>query len=68
MATATPLSHKMSFDFAIGPIYPNKTMPMVLLKIAIERQVCFYQLNKRGRQNSTGSGDLSYTIMSQGES
>ena len=51
-------------------------MPMVLLKFAIQRRVCFFQLymqircrgNKRGRQNSTGSGNLSYTIMSQGES
>ena len=68
MATALPLSHKMLFDFSIGPFYPNKTMPMVLWKFAIKRQVCFYQLNKRGRQNSTGSGNLSYTIISQGES
>ena len=44
MATALPLSHKMIFDFAIGPIYPNKTMPMVLWKFAIQRHVCFYQL------------------------
>ena len=44
MATALPLCHKMLFDLAIGPIYKNKNMPMVLWKFAIKRQVCFYQL------------------------
>ena len=43
MATALPLSHKMLFDLAIGPIYKNKSMPMVPWKFAIQRQVCFYQ-------------------------
>ena len=36
MATVLPLSHKMLFDLAIGPIYKNKSMPMVPWKFAIQ--------------------------------